>query len=68
MDNLRLKWNNYEVCHIHKGELNIHRHVHTHLGEGIQVTEQEKVALKEEFRRKVEQGSNGQLCSDEQFE
>ena len=25
IDNLRLKWNNYEVCHIHKGKLNIRR-------------------------------------------
>ena len=68
LDNLRLKLNNYEVCHIHKGELNIRGDFHTPLGEGVQVTDPEKAAVKEDFRRNVEQGSNGQLCSDDQFE
>lgn len=68
MDSLRLKWNNYEVCHIHKGGLMTRKDFHTQLGEIFGVSAEANTALNDALKHKVEQGGPGQLCSEEQFE
>ena len=55
MDSLHLKWDNFEVCHLFKGDLLLHNAFHTPLGEGHVITPEENVKLEHVVRDKAAQ-------------
>lgn len=68
MDKLRLKWNNFEVCHSFKGERLVRACCHTQLGEGCVVTPEDNAAPAQYVKDRAARNGGMALCPDDVFE